>query len=172
MRRHIWGHGVGDAATLAAAGSVIKDLWDGNAGDFLVSVATQRALRDRYLGMITEGVVLFPPFPNEEERAASEAEDLLPVGLAGKALVEDGLPVTTAVYLSRLAEVAEVTGLVQAAGDGPPPGQSLRGTRSGSSADAPVPDEQEEELLEDEEEDSESEDPNPGKAPEGGGIFE
>ena len=101
MRRFIWGHGTSHGATLAAAGSIISDLWDNKAGKFLEAVASQRALRDRYLGLITDGAFLTLPLTSEEERACAEVEDLLPVGLAGKALMEDGEFVATAVYLAR-----------------------------------------------------------------------
>jgi hypothetical protein len=105
---------------------------------------------------------------------------MIPVGLAGRPLLEDGLPVTTAVYLSRLAEEA---GLGEVAPDRS--GQVMserpypwRGSRSVSSTDPPAPEESEEdreeeeeeerEFVSEEEEESETE-PNPGKkSPVGG----
>jgi hypothetical protein len=179
LRRHIWSHGVGEKAACAAAGTVIKDLWEGDVDAFLDAVAIQRTLRDRYLEMITDDIIFVPPLSSEAEQASKELEDLIPVGLAGRPLLEDGLPVPTAVYLSRLdplaGEVApDRSGQVMS--ERPYP---WRGSRSAprpepppaleeSEEDREEEEEEEREVVSEEEEESETEQ-NPGKKPPVGG---
>ena len=140
LRRHIWGYGVGDRAACAAAGNLITDLYDGNVDRFLEGVAIQRDLRDRYLGMITDEAILNLPLTSEEEEAAKELEDPIPVGLAGKPLTEGGRPVPTSVYLARLDPLAQE---VAAPGGGRYPWRALKSRSAPKPAPSPTLEESE-----------------------------